>query len=89
MNTNEMIGLIFVALGTILGVGVTVVKPIIQVTKIMTELNESIKVLTDKFDKFEINNHDDHKRIWKHNDKQDDVIQDHETRIALLENDTR
>lgn len=85
MGTNEMIGAVIVALGSVLGVGATVVKPILQVVKSITELNESIKTLTEKFNKFEVNNHDDHKRIWCHNDKQDDMIQEHETRISVLE----
>lgn len=86
MGTNEAIGVVVIALGSLLGTGVLIVKPILQVVKIMTELNESIKTLTEKFNKFEVNNHDDHKRIWLHNDDQDKVIQEHETRIAVLEN---
>lgn len=89
MSTNEMIGLIVVSLGTILSVGAMIAKPILQVVKCMTTLNESIKALTEKFNKFEINNHDDHKRIWKHNDKQDEVIQEHGERILLLENEMK
>lgn len=89
MDTNEMIGLVLTSLGSILGVGVIVVKPILQVVKIMTELNESIKVLTEKFNKFEVNNHDDHKRIWLHNDKQDETIQEHGERILLLESEIK
>ena len=49
MGTNEMIGAVIIAAGSILGVGVTVVKPILQVVKSMTALNESIKALTEKF----------------------------------------
>lgn len=89
MSTNEMIGYIVVGLGSILSVGVIVVKPILQVVKTMTALIESIKALTEKFNRFEVNNHDDHKRIWLHNDEQDKEIQDHETRIAVLENISR
>lgn len=89
MGTNEAIGVVVVALGSLLGTGVLIVKPILQVVKIMTELNESIKTLTEKFNKFEVNNHDDHKRIWLHNDEQDKEIQDHETRISVLENISR
>ena len=48
MNANEMIGYLITAIGGILSVGVIIVKPILQVVKIMTELNESIKALTDK-----------------------------------------
>lgn len=85
MSTNEMIGLIVVALGTIVGTGAAIATPLIKNVKVMTELNISIKNLTDKFNKFEVNNHDDHKRIWTHNEKQDETIQEHETRISILE----
>jgi len=86
MGVNEMIGLIVVALGSIIGTGTAIAVPLIKNVKAMTELNISIKNLTEKFNKFEVNNHDDHKRIWCHNDEQDERIQDHETRIRLIEN---
>lgn len=89
MGTNEMIGFVVVALGSILSVGVIVVKPILQVVKSMTILNESIKALTEKFKCFEVNNHDDHKRIWQHNEKQDAEIQEHGERILLLESEIK
>lgn len=85
MSTNEMIGLVIVASGSILSVGVIIVKPILQVVKTMTALNESIKALTEKFNKFEVNNHDDHKRIWEHNEKQDELLQKHGESILLIE----
>lgn len=85
MSTNEVIGLVVVALGTIAGTGAAIATPLIKNVKVMTELNISIKNLTDKFNKFEVNNHDDHKRIWNHNEKQDETIQEHETRISILE----
>lgn len=85
MNTNEIIGLVMVALGVIISTGAAIATPLIKNVKVMTELNASIKNLTEKFNKFEVNNHDDHKRIWTHNDKQDEEIQDHETRISVLE----
>lgn len=88
-NTNEMIGFLVVALGSILSVSVIIVKPILQAVKTMTALNESIKMLTEKFNKFEVNNHDDHKRIWQHNDKQDETIQEHGERILLLESEIK
>ena len=84
MSENELIGAMLVALGTIVGTGITIAKPLLQVVKTMTILNESIKTLTEKFNKFEVNNHDDHKRIWLHNEKQDELIQEHETQIRIL-----
>ncbi len=89
MDTNEMIGLVVVALGTIVGTGAAIATPLIKNVKAMTELNISIKNLTEKFNKFEVNNHDDHKRIWLHNDKQDEVIQEHDRRILLLESEKK
>jgi hypothetical protein len=89
MNTNEIIGYIIAGLGSILGVGVIVVKPILKVVEVMTELTASVKALTEKFNKFEVNNHDDHKRIWLHNDKQDETIQEHGERILLLESEIK
>lgn len=89
MSTQEMIGLLVLALGSILSVGVIIVKPILTMVKAMTTLNESIKALTEKFNKFEVNNHDDHRRIWLHNDKQDETIQEHGERILLLENEIK
>lgn len=85
MNENEVLGLVLTALGTIVGTGIAIATPLTKNVKAMTELNISIKNLTEKFKTFEVNNHDDHKRIWSHNDKQDETIQEHETRIRLLE----
>lgn len=85
MNTNEFMGMFIGAMATVIALGAVIVRPLINNAKVMTELNESIKALTDKFNSFEVNNHDDHKRIWNKNDEQDDVLNDHETRISLLE----
>lgn len=85
MNESEMIGVVVIALGTILGVGVVVVKPMLQVVRSITELNESIKSLARNFNVFETNNNNSHKRIWDHNDEQDEMLQDHEIRIKLIE----
>ena len=85
MGTNEIIGMTVVALSTILGVGISIVKPILAVVKTMTELNESMKNLADKFNMFDVANTEAHKRLWRHNEEQDEKIQDHETRIILME----
>lgn len=85
MSENEMLGLVFGALGTIIATGIAIGTPLVKMVRVMTVLNESIKALTEKFKTFELNNHDDHKRIWEHKEKQDETIQEHETRIRLLE----
>lgn len=85
MSTNEIIGALIIAVGTILSTGAIIVKPLIQNVKAMTELTESVKALTEKFNSFENNNHDDHKRIWSHSEEQDSLLNNHETRISVLE----
>lgn len=54
-------------------------------TKAMTELTMNIKSLTEKFATFENNNHESHKRIWEHNDEQDNLLKDHEKRLTIME----
>lgn len=36
-------------------------------------------------DQQEQNNTEGHRRLWKHNDEQDATLNDHETRITILE----
>lgn len=85
MNNAEFIGMLVMGLGTLLGVAVILVRPIITVIKTMQELRDAIKHLTEQFSKFELNNHDDHKRIWLKNEQQDNELKEHDKRISLLE----
>lgn len=61
-------------------------------TKAMTELNITMKTTNQRLENFEkqlaeleTKNHDSHRRIWDHIDEQDVRIQDHESRIKILE----
>lgn len=85
MNENEVIGLVIGALVVIVGLGSTICIPLIKVSNTIQRLICAVENLTAKFDAFEVNNHDDHKRIWQKNDAQDKEIAEHEMRIALLE----
>lgn len=85
MSENEAIGLVIGALVVIVGLGGSICIPLVKVSNTIQRLICAVENLTDKFETFEINNHDDHKRIWQKNDAQDREIAEHETRIALLE----
>lgn len=85
MNSYEFIGMMIAGMGTILGVAGVLVKPILSVTKTMQELKDAIMHLTEQFSRFEVSNHDDHKRIWEKNEEQDAQLNEHDKRIALLE----
>lgn len=69
-----------------LGSGVAlVVKPIINLTKAITELTYTCKNLDGQFANFESNNKKSHQRIWDHEVKQDKTLENHEQRISRME----
>ena len=44
-----------------------------------------VEGLRDRQAQQEQNNTEGHRRLWKHNDEQDATLNDHETRITILE----
>ena len=76
----------------LVGLFMTVGKPILSLNKNITELNINIKhnsdeigELKDDFKSQRESAHESHKKLWEHNSKQDEKIQDHETRLVILE----
>ncbi|MCI8342558.1 MAG: hypothetical protein HFE62_05030 [Firmicutes bacterium] len=70
---------------TIAGLFFTVAKPIIKLTSTISKLDQTCSRLDGQFSGFEARNKESHRRIWEHNGKQDDAINDHEKRITYLE----
>ncbi len=66
---------------------VSVVTPILKLTKVMTELNVSVAALKETINEMGVRNTESHRRIWEHNDEQDKKIDDHERRINKMEYD--
>lgn len=66
---------------------VSVVTPVLKLTKIMTELNFSVEGLKDAINQINNKNIEDHRRLWEHNTVQDDLIEKHEKRITKIEYD--
>lgn len=69
----------------LVGLFVAVGAPIIRQTKTMTKLDSTMETLSSKLIELESKNSDSHRRIWDHNEKQDEQIHDHEIRIVKLE----
>lgn len=76
----------------VVGLGLTVGTPIIKLNQNITSLNvtldhlrgeltEQKKALKDHQEKA----HRSHEKLWGHNTKQDEMLQDHERRITVLE----
>lgn len=83
---------VFTALAAIVGLGVTVGAPIIKLNANITrltvildgikaELEEQKKALSAQ----KADSRESHRRLWAHNDEQDNTLNDHETRIRVLE----
>ena len=51
----------------------------------LTKLSTLVEGLQDRQARQERDNTDSHRRLWKHNDGQDAALNDHETRITILE----
>lgn len=48
-------------------------------------LKESINLLREEIKNISEHNSEGHRRIWMHNDEQDDILNNHETRIKIIE----
>ena len=56
-----------------------------ETVKVMTELNVTMRTLSEKLTNLENNNTESHRRLWQHNEVQDKTLQDHEIRIITIE----
>lgn len=77
---------------TVVGVIVVLVGLVTAIVTPMIRLNTSITKLTCAVDNFQKNldeltqkNADSHARLWRHNVDQDKILNDHETRICVIE----
>lgn len=83
---------VVLTLSTLVGLFLTVGKPIINLNNNLTLLNANIKQNSKEIaeNKKELKSqrehaHESHEKLWKKNSEQDDVLNDHETRIKILE----
>lgn len=94
MTESEIMWTVVLGLGTLIGLFLTVGKPILK-------LNNTLTVLTSRMDAIEkesrehesdlkeqkLHAHESHQRLWDHNKEQDDQLRDHEQRLGNLEKD--
>lgn len=81
MNEWTVVGVIVVLLG-LLG---TVTAPMIKLNTTLTKLNDKFETLDGKLTDVTESNHDSHKRLWEHEEAQDNTLHNHEARIQILE----
>lgn len=83
---------VVVVIVSLVGLFMTVGMPIISLNKTITTLNVRLDHMEKSNDEQqkEIDNHraaakESHRRLWEHNTSQDKRLDDHETRITILE----
>ena len=81
MSEWDVVTIIIAIVGLFFSVG----KPIIKLNTNITKLNENLKATQNDQLKYEKDNHDAHKRIWDHNEKQDAVLEEHRMRLHDLD----
>lgn len=80
--TWEIVAGLFVLIGGI----VSIVTPIVKLTKSITELTVKVDDFSHQIEQQSVRSKEAHKRLWVHNEEQDDKLQEHEIRISNLEN---
>lgn len=79
--TWEIVAGLFVLIGGI----VSIVTPIVKLTKSITELTVKVDDFSHQIEQQSVRSKEAHKRLWVHNEEQDDKLQEHEIRISNLE----
>ena len=67
------------------GLVISFVKPLISLNGTLTRLTEAVKVLEKELADISGKNSEAHARLWQKEQEQDARLQDHEKRIAIIE----
>lgn len=76
---------IFLGIVALVGFVITLATPLMKLSKTMTELNVNMQNLNKAMNVLTANNTESHRRIWAHNEEQDEKIENHEKRITKIE----
>lgn len=76
---------IFLGIVALFSFIVAVAGPLLKLNTSITKLNASVDVLKDAIDKIDKDNENSHRRIWEHNDEQDEILKEHEKRLNDIE----
>lgn len=69
----------------LVGLGAAVIKPIVSLTQSITRLTVVVERLERELDDQSEHSRESHKRLWDHNEEQDNRLDDHERRIHDME----
>ena len=69
----------------LMGLGAAVIKPIVSLTQSITKLTVVVERLERELDEQSEHSRESHRRLWDHNEEQDNRLDDHERRIHDME----
>ena len=70
---------------SLVGLGAAVIKPIVSLTQSITKLTVVVERLERELDEQSEHSRESHRRLWDHNEEQDNRLDDHERRIYDME----
>ncbi len=70
---------------SLVGLGAAVIKPIVSLTQSITKLTVVVERLERELDDQSEHSRESHRRLWDHNEEQDNRLDDHERRIHDIE----
>ena len=76
---------IFLGVAALLTFIITITGPMLKLNTSITKLNSSVDVIKDALDRIEKDNESSHKKIWEHNNEQDEIIAEHSKKISNIE----
>lgn len=76
---------IFLGIVALVGFIISVTTPLMKLNTSITKLNNSVDVLKSAIDRIDADNEESHKKIWEHNDEQDEIIAEHSKKINNIE----
>lgn len=81
---------------TLVGLLAAIIKPLVSLTRAITELSAAVGHLQKESCRLESRAHESHRKLWEHNDEQDAKIEsnarvllEHDGRIKMLEGDMK
>lgn len=76
---------VFLTIGTLATFIIAIVGPMLKLNTTLTKLADKADSLKETFEKTQTSNHNVHQRIWDELGEHGEKLNDHETRLQLME----
>ena len=76
---------VFGVIGALISFGLLVGTPLMKLNALITKLSALVEFMQKQLDTFKTDNDKEHNSIWNEIERHEDTINDHETKIAVLQ----